>query len=104
MCGSRASPGVSTATLILLSLLPRFDAFNIKKNSERFGPTEMFGHSSVCETRFPEGGKGDEHESHIVAIENVPTSYINGAIQVVHGDVADQPRGNTRYQRSLLFV
>src|SRR5215470_19947958 len=41
-----------------------------------------------------------QHEKHIVAFESVQKVHILGTIKVVHGDVADQPHGNARYQRS----
>src|SRR5215813_2577798 len=45
-----------------------------------------------------------QYEKHIVGFESVQKVHILGAIKVVHGDVADQPHGNARYQRSLLPI
>ena len=42
-----------------------------------------------------------KHEEHIVASEGVQTSYIRGAIQVVHGESDDKSRGEAGYRRSL---
>jgi hypothetical protein len=48
--------------------------------------------------------KGKQNEKHTIAFESVEKGNSLGTIQVVHGDVADQPHGNARYQRSLLSV